>query len=62
MILLCRSGVRLTAANNAPQGPHKVVHLTGTSTAYGIGDTNAVYTNFVDGAIECKEIDQIGSE
>lgn len=50
------------AADHTPQSPHQIVHLSGAGTSDGVGDTNAVYTNLIDGAVDGKKVDQIRSE
>lgn len=47
------------AAYNAPEGPDKVIDLAGVGASDGIGDTDTVDTNFVDGLVDGEEIDEI---
>ena len=50
------------AADNTAEGSHKVVDLSGRSTADGVSDTDSVDTDLVDGSVEREKVDQVGSE
>lgn len=50
------------AADNSAESPDKVVDLAGSSATNGVGNTNAVDANLVDGAVDGEEIDEIGTE
>lgn len=44
------------------EGSDKLVDLSGVGTSDGIGNTDSVDTNLVDGSVNVEEIDQVGSE
>ena len=47
------------AANDTTESSHKVVDLSGGSTADGVSDTDSVNTDLVDGSIEREKVDQV---
>jgi len=50
------------AVDNAAERPDEVVDLTRRRAAHGVGDADAVDADLVDGTVERKEIDEIGTE
>jgi len=50
------------AADDAAQGSDQVVDLAGGGTADGVGDTDSVDADLVDGSVEREKVDQVGSE
>lgn len=50
------------AGHDASEGADKVVDLPGGSATDGIGDTDTVDTDLVDGAVEGEEVDEIRTE
>ena len=65
--ILTHSGVVVkvnfdVAADDASKGADKVVDLTRVGASNGIGDTDTVNTNAVDGLVDGEKIHQVGSE
>lgn len=54
-------GLDITA-DNTTQGADQVVNLARASAADGIGDTNTVDTNLIDGRVDGEEIDEVAAE
>jgi hypothetical protein len=50
------------AADNSPECPDQIVHLTGVGAAYSVGHTDTVDTDLVDSPVNGQQIDQLGSE
>lgn len=50
------------AANNAAQSADEVVDLAGSGATDGVGNTDTVDANLVDGAVDGEEIDEVGTE
>lgn len=50
------------ARDNAAEGADQVVDLSWAGAADGVGDTNAVYADFVDGLVEGEKVDEVGAE
>lgn len=48
--------------NDAPQSPYEFVNLTRVRASNGIGDTNTVDTDLVNGTVDRQEVDQVGTE
>ncbi|KAH3672370.1 hypothetical protein WICPIJ_010055 [Wickerhamomyces pijperi] len=48
--------------DNGSQGTHQVVHLSWVGTTDGVGNTDSVDTNLVDGSVNVQQIDNVGSE
>jgi hypothetical protein len=49
-------------ADNASEGSHQIVHLSGVCTPDGVCNTNAIYANFVYGLVDAEEVDEVRSE
>lgn len=49
-------------AYDASEGSDEIVDLPWGCAAYGVGDTDAVDTDFVDGGVDGEEIDKVGAE
>lgn len=47
------------AANHTPQGADEVIDLSWAGASDSVGDTNAVNTDLVDGAVNREKIDEI---
>ena len=65
--ILTHSGVVVkvnfdVAADDASKGADEVVDLTGVGASNGIGDTDTVNTNAVDGLVDGEEVDEVGAE
>lgn len=50
------------AADDAPQGADEVVNLPRVGASDGVGDTDAVHADLVDGAVDAEEVDEVGPE
>lgn len=50
------------AADDTSQSADKVVDLSGAGAADGVGNTNSVNTNLVDGTVDGKKVDEVGTE
>jgi hypothetical protein len=50
------------ASDNTPQSTNQVIHLTWSSTANGISDTNTVDANTVNSLVEGEQVDEVRSE
>jgi hypothetical protein len=50
------------AADDTPQRPHQVVHLTRVRATDSVGDTNSVDANLVDSAVDREEVGELGAE
>lgn len=46
-------------ADNASKGSDKVIHLTRVSASNGIGDTDTVDTNAVNGLVDREQVDKV---
>ena len=65
--ILTHSGVIVkvnfdVAADDASKGADEVVDLTRVGASNGIGDTDTVNTNAVDGLVDGEKVHQVGSE
>jgi hypothetical protein len=49
-------------ADNTSEGPDEVVDLSRVRTTDGIGDTDSIQTDLVDGSVDGQEVDELGSE
>jgi hypothetical protein len=55
--------VRLNiAAHDTPKRPDQVVDLAGRGAANGIGDTNPIYANLVNGRVDGKKVYEVRPE
>ena len=50
------------AAHNTSEHTDKFVNLARGSAANGVGNTNTVHTNLVDGGVDGEEINEVGTE
>ena len=49
-------------ADDTSEGPDEVVNLSRVGASDGIGDTDSVQTDLVDGSVDGQEVDELGSE
>lgn len=49
-------------ADDSSKGSDELVDLTRVGASHGISDSDSVHSNLVDGSVEVKEVDQVGSE
>lgn len=50
------------AADNASERADEVVDLSGAGATDGVGNTDSVDADLVDGAVDGKQIDEVGTE
>lgn len=49
-------------AYDTSEGADEIVDLSWGCASYGVGDTDAVDADFVDGGVDGEEIDEVGAE
>lgn len=50
------------AADDPPEGADELVDLPRVGASDGVGDTDAVDADLVDGSVEVEEVDEVGAE
>lgn len=50
------------ALDDAAERADEVINLAGVGAADGVGDTDTIDTDLVDGLVDREEVDQVGAE